>query len=153
MTTEAQIAHYEFEIPIQASPEAAWKALTESIDRWWMGDFRILGSESKVSLDPTPGGLLVEEGPDGGALVWYSVQMVTPGRSLHLVGHTAPRWGGPTTSMLELRIEEGPEGARLLVRDGLIGAVDEKQVRSLEGGWKQLFGEGFATWAGQAAQA
>ena len=55
--------------------------------------------------------------------------------------------------MLELRIEEGPEGSRLLVRDGLIGAVDAEQVRSLEGGWKQLFGEGFAAWTGQAAQA
>ena len=116
--------------------------MTEATDRWWLPDFRILGGDSVVTLEARPGGALLESRPDGQSLLWFTVQMVVPGQALHLVGHTAPAWGGPTLSMLGLTLEERGQGCVLKVSDGLIGRVDEAQVKCLSEGWQQLFGEG-----------
>ena len=138
------VARYEFEVPMDASSEAVWAALTESTNAWWLADFRILGADSTVTLDPVPGGLLAERGKEGSGLVWYTVQMVVPRRSLHLVGHIAPSWGGPTLTMLQLVIDDRAGSTVLRVSDALIGVCTDKQVGFLESGWKQLFTDGLA---------
>jgi len=68
--------------------------------------------------------------------------MCVPGTSLHLVGHIAPDWGGPATSILRLSLHEKGSGTVLRVRDALFGRVDEKSAASQRDGWRQLFGDG-----------
>jgi uncharacterized protein YndB with AHSA1/START domain len=145
--TPAQIARYELEIPIHASPETLWKALTESIDAWWLPDFRTLGPDSKVTFDPRAGGTLTENAPSGQGLVWFTVQMVVPGSAVYLVGHLAPEWGGPTTSMLKLGVEARGTGSVLIVSDSLVGNVSEQSAAAQAEGWQQLFGEGLRSLA------
>ena len=53
-----------------------------------------------------------------------------------------PDWGGPSTTMLDLTLEDDGDGTRLIVRDAVVGKVSEESVRSLEEGWKALFGDG-----------
>lgn len=142
---DAKIITFQFEVPIRRSAEDIWALMINEIDAWWMNDFRALGEGSKMTLDAQTGGQLVESTLDGSSLEWYRVQMVSPGKSLYLVGYMAPDWGGPTTSMLKLSVEDTESGAKLVVSDALTGNVSEASARSAETGWKTLFGDGLKT--------
>lgn len=147
MTTqslEVRAVQYTLEVPIEAPVDRVWAALTEETNAWWLPDFHMVGADSIVTFEARAGGKLVEEKADGGSLLWYTVQMCTPGESIHLVGHIAPNWGGPATSMLELKLEADGAGTRLIVNDALFGRVGETTPQSLRDGWGQLFGEGLA---------
>jgi hypothetical protein len=121
--------------------------MVDQIDAWWMSDFRALGEGSKVTLSAETGGQLLETSPDGSSLEWYRVQMVTPGKVLYLVGYMAPDWGGPTTTMLKIALEERDNGCALVISDALSGNVTEGSSNSAESGWKMLFGEGLKAFA------
>lgn len=147
--TDAKIIKYQFEVPIKRSAADIWRLMVDDIDAWWMEDFRALGEGSKVTLDAITGGQLIESAADGGSLEWYRAQMVMPGKLIYLVGYMAPDWGGPTTSMLKLAVEDRDDGGALIVSDALLGNVTEASAQSAEGGWKVLFGEGLKGFAEQ----
>jgi len=138
----AKIAEYQFEVSIKRSAADIWRLMVEEINVWWMGDFRALGKDSKVTLNAETGGQLIESTSNGGSLEWYRVQMLLPGKSIYLVGYMAPDWGGPTTSMLKLEVEDRGNGGALIVSDALLGNVSEASASSAEDGWRMLFGEG-----------
>lgn len=140
--TNAKIIKYQFEVPIKRSAKDIWTLLVNEVDSWWMKDFRALGEGSKVTFNAKAGGQLIESASDGCSLEWYRVQMVSPGKSLYLVGYLAPDWGGPTTSMLKLAVEERDDGGVLIVSDALLGNVTEDSANSAEKGWKVLFADG-----------
>lgn len=139
---EMRAAQYELEIEIDAPPERVWEALTAETNAWWLPDFHMAGEGSVVTLELEAGGALREDHPDGGSLLWYTVQSVVPGESIHLCGHTAPEWGGPATGMLRLAVEEREGGSALLVTDAMIGHVGDEQIESLRSGWIRLFSDG-----------
>ena len=147
--TDAKIIKYQFEVPIRRSAADIWRLMVDDIDAWWMEDFRALGEGSKVTLDATTGGQLLESTVNDGSLEWYRAQMVIPGKLIYLVGYMAPDWGGPTTSMLKLAVEDRDDGGALIVSDALLGNVTEASAQSAEGGWKMLFGEGLKGFAEQ----
>jgi len=140
--TEARTAQYELAIEIAAPRPRVWEALVEDTDLWWLPDFRLVGDDSTVSLRAEAGGALVEHRPDGASLLWYTVQRVEPGVSLHLVGVSSPEGGGPATTMLRLRLRDRGDGCLLEVSDALVGQVTEATVASLRDGWERLLGEG-----------
>ncbi|MCB9897992.1 MAG: SRPBCC domain-containing protein [Planctomycetes bacterium] len=133
---------YGLEVPIAAPRDTVWAALVDETDAWWLPDFHMVASDSVLRLDARAGGALVEHQDDGGSLLWYTVQLVRPGEALHLVGHVAPEWGGPATSMLALTLEARGDKTVLHVRDSLFGHVTDEQAESLRDGWIQLFTEG-----------
>lgn len=145
--TDAKIIKYQFEVPIKRSAADIWATMIDEIDAWWMNDFRALGEDSKVTLNAETGGQLIESAADGSSLEWYRVQMVSPGKTLYLVGYMAPDWGGPTTSMLKLAVEDRDIGSALIVSDALLGNVTEASARSAEEGWKILFKDGLKEFA------
>ncbi|MEP3226542.1 MAG: hypothetical protein ABJO01_11245 [Parasphingorhabdus sp.] len=145
--TDAKIIKYQFEVPINRSPADIWDVMINKIDAWWMDDFRALGNGSIVTLNAERGGQLIESNADGADLEWYRIQMVSPGQALYLVGYMAPDWGGPTTSMLKLAVEERSDGGALVVSDALLGNVTEASANSAESGWKILFGDGLKNFA------
>jgi len=142
---EFGIAQYEFELRIARSPQAVWRGLTDQVDQWWLADFHVLGQGSRVHVELEPGGRLMETLGDRG-LLWYRVLSFAPSKHLELVGHCSPTWGGPSTTMLTLVLEEVEGGTRLRVSDALYGRISDKQVASVESGWKQLFGDGLKTY-------
>ena len=141
---ETRALQYELEVSIDADPATVWSALTEDTDAWWLPDFHVVGSDSVVTLDARAGGLLIEQQADGASLTWYQVQHCAPGEALHLVGYLSPDWGGPATTMLSITLTAREGGTTLRIRDALFGVVSEDTAKSLESGWKQLFGEGLA---------
>jgi uncharacterized protein YndB with AHSA1/START domain len=140
--TPAQVLSYEFNVMIQAPRARVWTALTEEINCWWLAGFHMVAEDSVVSLDTHAGGQLLESHDDAGSLLWYTVSMCVPESSLHMIGHIAPAFGGPTTSLLELGLSEEKGETILLVREGLLGKVSAKSASRTESGWQQLFGEG-----------
>ena len=140
--TEAKTIKYDLEIAIDAPRDRVWEALTNETNGWWLPDFRVMGEGSVVRMDARAGGHVIEEGQDGASLLWYTVQMCKVGESLHLVGHVAPAWGGPATTLLQLSLVEQGAGTLLRVEDALYGNVSESSAASLKDGWGQLFTDG-----------
>lgn len=143
-TTPAQCTTIELEIAIEAPRERVWSAIFDETDLWWLPDFRVMGADSKVTFDPQPGGRgMVEDLADGGGLLWFNVQMYIPSEfKVYLTGHIAPEWGGPTTSMLKLALDEAESGCVFKLTDARHGHVDEKMTENYRAGWQQLFGDG-----------
>lgn len=140
----AFVANYELEFSIQATRERVWYAIVEETNSWWLPDFHVLGGESEVHLAAHAGGGLIEQVQDGGSLLWATVSMCLPGQfAMYLVLHTAPDWGGPTTSNLKLALEDtGEQSCVLKVTDGLIGHVDDENMQRIQHGWERLFTDG-----------
>ena len=140
-THEARVVQYEFEVEIDATPARVWRALTDQLSSWWLPDFHVLGSDSIVTLEPTPGGRLYEQSGSQG-LLWYTVLAISTNELLSLAGYCTPDWGGPCSTLLTLKLSEAEKGTRLVVSDALYGLVSDKQVESLESGWQQMFDNG-----------
>lgn len=140
---------YELQIAIDAPRERAWRAIVDETNAWWLPDFHMVGEGSTVTLDTRAGGGLVERLPDGGSLLWMTVQWCRPEQfTLYLVGHTAPDWGGPSTSHLKLELSpRDDDGCTLKVVDAIVGRVDDATIESLESGWTQLFTDGLKAFA------
>ncbi|MEP3275275.1 MAG: hypothetical protein ABJN26_01530 [Stappiaceae bacterium] len=143
---------YRIEFPLNAAPAGVWEALTSNINDWWLPDFHVAAPDSHVSLNPVPGGHLVETTSDGGGLLWYTVHASTPGRSLTLVGPLCLDCG-PATTMLTLSIEESDTGCTLVLADALVGHVTDKLISSLQDGWKMLMEDGLKPFVETAASA
>jgi uncharacterized protein YndB with AHSA1/START domain len=139
---ETRALSYELDLPVAAPRDAVWTALVDETNAWWLPDFHMLGTDSVVSFDFRAGGQLIESTPAGASLLWYTVVMCAPGETLHLVGHIAPEWGGPATSMLKLHLVERDGGTVLTLTDALFGNVTEGSAAAQEEGWLALFGDG-----------
>lgn len=138
---EARVVQYEFSISIDASRRRVWRALTDQLSSWWLPDFRMLGPDSVVSLEPHAGGRLYEQDGDQ-ELLWYNVLAFMPEELLSLVGYCTPEFGGPLTTMLSARISGTNSSTVLSITDALYGRVTDGQADSLRSGWTQLFSSG-----------
>lgn len=149
MTSEAGVVKYELEITIEAPRDKVWRAFTEETNAWWLPDFHMVGEGSVVTLDARAGGGLVEELEGGGSLLWATVHMCQPQNyTIYLFGHTAPDWGGPTTSNMKFEIEAtGDESCVLKVSDARHGHIDEENIKQLEHGWTWLLTDGLKQFA------
>jgi uncharacterized protein YndB with AHSA1/START domain len=139
--SDAGVVTVAIEFPIAAPPERLWSALVKDTAKWWPVEHRICGPGSRMTFEPRPGGRLFEEGADGAGLLWYTVLAITPGESVTLVGHIAPPWGGPATSLLRLAVEARGDGSMLSVTDSLFGSVDEKFAASTNEGRRAILGD------------
>ena len=129
------------EIPINANVEKVWNSLITEIDTWWSKDFLVTNPKEFV-LEPKVGGRLYEDGGDGTGGLWYTVQWLVPNKTLKLLGHLYPEFGGPATSLLSIDLEKSGDTTLLKLEDSLYGVLSENAEASIEGGWKTLFDDG-----------
>jgi hypothetical protein len=130
--------HIKFTLELAATPEHAWRWLTESIDAWWPADFRAGPAGSRMQLTARLGGHLFEADELGNGIVWYQVIALQAPTSVQLAGFIAPPFGGPATSLLRLQIIRGTgKHCALEVQDSVLGVVDGAAVES---GWRAIFG-------------
>ena len=141
-TSEATVAQYELEIPIDRPREDVWRGLTEDMGVWWLPDFHMVGEGSVVTFDARAGGQMIESREGGGSLLWFTVQWCSPGEVLYLVGHHAPDWGGPATGMIKISLEDREGGTLVRFTDSHHGHVSEENLASLHEGWTQLLTAG-----------
>ena len=134
----------EVEVTINASPARVWRALVSETPTWWHPEFYTIAEPRKFILEPRLGGRAYEDGGDGTGLTWFTIVGVAPEKSLHLVGHLFPGWGGPAVSMVKIILE--PEDAagsatRVKLRDALIGDVTDKTAGTMREGWTMLLAD------------
>ncbi|MEM8679167.1 MAG: SRPBCC domain-containing protein [Planctomycetota bacterium] len=143
-TLDISVGQYELSIDIDAPRDRVWRALLEETGSWWLPTYHMVGAGSQIEFDISPGGRgLIEHRADGSFLQWYTVQFFQPTEfKLFLVGNIAPEYGGPSTSNLCISLIEREGGTTLNVSDTHLGRVDERFLQSLEGGWKEIFGDG-----------
>ena len=81
------------------------------------------------------------EDAGNGGLLWYTVIAIEPPVSMTLAGHLAPPYGGPATSLMRLSLAPaGPNRTRLSVTDSVFGRLGPGSKKTIEAGWRQLFG-------------
>lgn len=146
-TAEFGCHQYELEIAIKAPRQRVWDALIHETNGWWLPDFHMVGKDSVVEFDLSPGGRGLVEHLDGsGFLVWYEVQFYMPEQfTLHMVGNLAPEWGGPATTNMKVHVEESADGSLLKISDAHHGRIDRVRLGSQKDGWQQLFTDGLAS--------
>ena len=139
--TDVRCAQYELSILINATARRVWKGLTGQLSSWWLPDFHMLGPDSLVTLEPRAGGRLFEQNGTS-ELLWYTVLAISQEESLDLAGYCTADFGGPSTTMLSIRLTTEKSGTRLTIRDSLFGHVTDGHAKSLRSGWTQLFNDG-----------
>ena len=125
-----------FEISIEASPSAVFQGLARTPDAWW-GPPYVRSEATGVSLDPRPGGLLIERWTDGNAVL-ATVTAIAPERYLQLSG---PFHLGVAHGVAEFDVTPDGDRARLAFTFRAIGAVDPDLAEQFSGGFRELLGE------------
>lgn len=143
--SDVRCAEYSIDMEIHANSNRIWRALFAEINHWWLPDFHMLGTESVVSFEPRAGGLLLEKNGDR-ELAWYTVVAIDPQQSVTAAGYCTGEYGGPSTSLLTIRLKPNGEQTLLTIKDELIGKGDVSQANSLLDGWTQLFTDGLKRW-------
>ncbi len=138
----AEFAEVLIEVRIDATPEKVWQELTGGIGAWWPSEFYAGGVEGKRSyhLEVTPGGRMYEAWEGGGGVLWGRVATVDPGKTLQIIGHTFPEWGGPSTWFGSWQLSSDAESCVLRFTESTLGRVSNRNLEEKEKGWQFLFG-------------
>ena len=139
---DASAARIELEVSVEAPVAKVWKAVIDEPDAWWVSGLRCVPGGSEVVLDARAGGHLIERNDSGGSLLWFTVLVVEPERSLNMAGALAPPFGGPCHTFLLIELEERGGGTVVKMTNSLHGHVDESMLPEIHGGWKHLLEDG-----------
>ena len=138
---ESRAVRYAFDVEIKASPSKVWGLLTSDIHTWWPEHFHSGPNTKRFVVEPKVGGRVYEDlGSDGGVL-WGIVLQFDPEKRLQIKGALFPDYGGPGEYHLSIKLDESPEGCKLVIDDALLGVISDDLAESLETGWKELFGK------------
>jgi len=134
---------------VKASPERAFRAFTDEIDKWWPRTHHIGKSPMKrIRLEGKAGGRCYTEQEDGTDCEWGKVLVWDPPRRLVMAWQITHEWGFEPdlgkSSEVEVRFEpEAGGGTRVelehrnLGRHGA-GADSIRRAVDAEGGWGLL---------------
>jgi len=73
---------------------------------------------------------------------WYQVQGIQAPVFLNLCGYVYPDFGGPTNSLLQIKLEAQDGKTLLKLCDGIVGHISDTTYESARSGWIALFEEG-----------
>jgi DNA-binding transcriptional ArsR family regulator len=146
MNNPPNISIVAMEIPIKASKEKVWKALTEDITFWWPRNFYTKSDAKSFHLEPKLGGRMYEDWGGGQGLVWYNVFGLDTPNSIALQGFMGAGYG-PACTILELTLAEMDGITTLKLVDSTIGKTDSCEKES---GWKELFHGSFVPYVESA---
>jgi uncharacterized protein YndB with AHSA1/START domain len=127
---------YRIEVELPAPPHQVWAAFTLEIDRWW--NYR-LRARTRCRIDPTVGGLWIQEWDNGGA-VFGTFTVWDPPHLLVLTGSMAMT--RPAHNVLEVHFAPAPgDATTLAVEHHSFGAFAAGTGAMYEAGWRELVGE------------
>lgn len=130
----------ELEIPIQATRQRVWEALTQETSKWW--SFYTNNAAKQFIIEPKLGGRVYEDWGNGSGVLWFTVLAVDPPSSLSMTGLVTPAWGGPAESFVQFTLKASGKQTILQISNTVFGKVlDEKQSQAKEG-WKMLLDDG-----------
>lgn len=134
-------------IPINASIDHVWNCLLHDVNSWWRHDFYTSEKTKEFIIEPKVGGRMYEDYGNNEGLLWAEVIVINSPHTLELKGHLTPEFGGPAINFLKISLIEEAGITTLNLTDTVMGDVDEGNKKSLDAGWKLLFGEGLKPYA------
>ncbi len=142
----------ELNVTIAATPKRVWTSLVKHTAAWWPGDFYSSLGKAKMTIEPWAGGRMFEDRGKGAGAMWGHVTEFHPESIFAITGHSASRWGGPSTWILRIEFVVDGKGTRLEIVNDVFGRVDAKHSRDLEQGWMTLFGEALKQYAERSSK-
>jgi uncharacterized protein YndB with AHSA1/START domain len=100
-------------IPIQASPDAVYRALIRDIGQWWDPEHTYSGDAHNLSIEEKPMGCFCEKLPNQGGVRHMEVVRFAPGRILVLSGALGPLQSMAAAGSMTIQISAAGTGAKL----------------------------------------
>lgn len=138
---------------VPADATAAFKALVESVDRWWPKDHTWWGREGTLSIEGRAGGCFCERAGSREAMHML-VTFVDEGRTLRMTGGLGPLQGMGLHGALEFRFAPAKEGGTAITLYYRAGGYAPDDLRSLAQVVDKVQGlqlDGLATFLGARA--
>jgi len=98
--------HHEYSVSRPA--EVVYEKFID-IGSWWHPDHTWSGDAKNLSLDPTPGGLFVEQFPDGGFSEHMRVIAIQPNRMVRMTGALGPLQEFPVVGVMSISFQSKDE--------------------------------------------
>jgi len=95
----------EHVLVLPATPEEAYRALTQEISAWWDADHSYSGAAANFSMDAREGGCFCEKLLNGGSVMHMQVVYADPGVLLRLVGGLGPLQGMGVSGSMDFALE------------------------------------------------
>lgn len=137
------VAEAVSEVPMAASPERVWKALTAEMGQWWPAGFLSSTKAKGMVLEPHIGGRVYEDWGDGPAsgLLWYTVIGIEVGRELRLSGELTPDWGGPARLSTRWTLSEVDGKTVVRLEEVISGRFTAGTPAKMTEGWNTILND------------
>jgi DNA-binding transcriptional ArsR family regulator/uncharacterized protein YndB with AHSA1/START domain len=129
-TSAVSLFHTELEVPIKASPERVYQALTRDIADWWDPD-RSWG-RGKLVLEPEVGKRMWEDFGNGEGALFGTVTYVEHNKKLEI------GLGSGVQGYIRLELVPQEGGTVLKFSYRAFGEISERSRQRFPEGWKQL---------------
>ncbi len=128
------------EVPVEASPERVWKAITSPEE--WFGFDPDKNKWPKSSLKAKPGEQFAAKGANGTMMLHGTVTYVEPGKLLRISGSFGLTHL-PVNSTFIFELQPQEDGTKTLLRLGrrTFGFIDDSVEERMKGGWQRLLGQ------------
>jgi DNA-binding transcriptional ArsR family regulator/uncharacterized protein YndB with AHSA1/START domain len=126
--------HTELEVPIKASPERIYQALTRDIAEWWDADAS--WGRGKLVLEPEVGKRMWEDFGNGEGALFGIVTYVEHNKKLEIEGDHG--LGSGVQGYIRLELVPQEEGTLLKFSHRAFGEISERSRQRFPEGWKQL---------------
>lgn len=137
----AEIQEVVVELEIKAPRDKVWEAMLNQMAAWWPKDALALEGATEMQFEPWAGGRQFVTAPDGQQLLWGTVLMILPSKTIDIVGYTMPEYGGPAMWLWRMEVEDGEQGTtKLTLANSIIGRVTEESREDVTKGWTMIFG-------------
>lgn len=140
------------DLELEGSPQVAWERFAVGFGEWWPTLTHSLSREAttRCTLEPRVGGRLYEIAPDGTEHLWGTVAGVEPGRSIAFSWHPGREAG--SAQQVSVRFERVGSRTHVTLTHGgweALGEIAPILRREYVPGWRHVFGEVFARYAGR----
>lgn len=137
----ARMATIQMDVNIDGSVAEVWKSLTERIGEWWPDDFYAGGAagERGFQLEVEAGGRMYEHWKGGGGALWGNVIAYEPEKSLQILGHLFPDWGGPCQWYGTWRLSREGNQTKLWFSETAMGRISDTGMEEKDKGWRFLW--------------
>jgi uncharacterized protein YndB with AHSA1/START domain len=138
-------------VELDAGPTACFERFTRDFGRWWpvLTHSMSRDAATRCLLECHPGGRVLETAPDGTEHLWGTVTAFVPGERVRFSWH--PGRGAESAQWIEVRFEPTGRGSRVTLTHGgweALGEIGPTLHREYLPGWRRVFVERFAAWAG-----
>ena len=128
------VFHIELEVPIKASPERIYQALTCDIAKWWDPDAS--WGRGKLVLEPEVGKRMWEDFGNGEGALFGIVTYVEHNKKLEIEGDHG--LGSGVQGYIRLELVPQGEATLLKFSHRAFGEISERSRQRFPEGWRQL---------------